>query len=245
MKPAKLVHIAVRSGEPRSLADFYKRAFGLKEVLSNRRAVDLWDGYLFLAINPPSANGPMGLNHFGFVVDNVDFMRPVLSRAGASKVEARPAGRSFTDWRVHDPEGNPIDLSARGYNTIPAERLQNDLHNGAMSEVRRLVILSQDPQELARFYTGVFGMEAVKTAAHKVVLTDGVMQLVLLNLDPNPASGLYCYGLAGNENCAETLRRLEDSRLAVSWGPDWVDEGKRQMHLRDPEENLVTVFGMS
>src|SRR5215471_2325226 len=57
----------------------------------NRRAVDLWDGYLFLAINPPSANGPMGLNHFGFLVDDVDSVRPLLSRAGASKVEARPA----------------------------------------------------------------------------------------------------------------------------------------------------------
>ena len=96
MKQAKLVHIAVRSEEPCSLADFYKSTFGLKEVLSNRRAVDLWDGYLFLAINPPSANGPMGLNHFGFVVNDVDSLRPVLSRAGASKIEARPAGRSFT-----------------------------------------------------------------------------------------------------------------------------------------------------
>jgi catechol 2,3-dioxygenase-like lactoylglutathione lyase family enzyme len=245
MKPAKLVHIAVRSGEPRSLAQFYQRAFGLKEVLSNRRAVDLWDGYLFLAINPPSANGPMGLNHFGFVVDDVDSLRPVLLSAGASKVEARPAGRSFTDWRVHDPEGNPIDLSARGYNTIPAERLQSGTDDGAVNALRRLVILSQSPQELARFYTTVFGMEAVKTAAHKVVLTDGVMQLVLLNLDPNPLNGLYCYGLAGNENSDETLRRLEDSKLAVSWGPDWVDENKRQVHLRDPEENLVTLFGMN
>ena len=245
MKPAKLVHIAVRSAEPRSLAQFYQRAFGLKEVLSNRRAVDLWDGYLFLAINPPSANGPMGLNHFGFVVDDVESMRPILSRAGASKVEARPAGRSFTDWRVHDPEGNPIDLSARGYNTIPAERLQGGTDGGAVNVLRRLVILSQSPQELARFYTTVFGMEAVKTAAHKVVLTDGMMQLVLLNLDPNPLNGLYCYGIAGNENSEETLRRLEDNKLAVSWEPDWVDEGKRQAHLRDPEENLVTLFGMN
>lgn len=245
MKQAKLVHIAVRSAEPRSLAQFYQRAFGLKEVLSNRRAVDLWDGYLFLAINPPSANGPMGLNHFGFVVDDVEALRPVLSRAGASKVEARPAGRSFTDWRVHDPEGNPIDLSARGYNTIPAERLQSGTDDRAMNAVRRLVILSQKPEELARFYTVVFGMEAIKTAAHKVVLTDGVMQLVLLNLDSNPVGGLYCYGLAGKENSDETLRRLEDSKLAFSWGPDWVDEGKRQMHLRDPEENLVTLFGIN
>jgi catechol 2,3-dioxygenase-like lactoylglutathione lyase family enzyme len=245
MKPAKLVHIAVRSREPRSLAQFYQNTFGLKEVLSNRRAVDLWDGYLFLAINPPSANGPMGLNHFGFVVDDVDSLRPVLLSAGASKVEARPAGRSFTDWRVHDPEGNPIDLSARGYNTIPAERLQGGTDDGAMNALRRLVILSQNPQELARFYTTVFGMEAVKAAAHKVVLTDGVMQLVLLNLDPNQHNGLYCYGLAGNHNSDETLRRLEDSKRAVSWESDWVDEGKRQAHLRDPEENLVTLFGMN
>src|SRR5262250_2265632 len=185
----------------------------------------------------PQGRGSVGrLSVFG---DDVDSVRPLLSRAGASKVEARPAGRSFTDWRVHDPEGNPIDLSARGYNTIPAERLQNELQSGAMSEVRRLVILSQNPQELARFYIEVFGMETVKAAAHKVVLTDDVMQLVLLNLDPNPVNGLYCYGLAGNENCAAALRRFEDSKLAVSWGPDWVDEGKRQMHLRDPEENLV------
>lgn len=242
MKQAKLVHIAVRSGEPRSLAEFYKRAFGLKEVLSNRRAVDLWDGYLFLAINPPSATGAMGLNHFGFVVDDVDSLRPVLTHAGASKVEARPVGRSFTDWRVHDPEGNPIDLSSRGYNTIPEDRLQNGTEDCAMNALRRLVILSRNPEELARFYTVVFAMEAVKTSAEKVVLTDGVMQLVLLNLDPNPVNGLYCYGLAGNENSDEILRRLEENKVAVSWGPDWVDDGKRQMHLRDPEENLVTLF---
>jgi catechol 2,3-dioxygenase-like lactoylglutathione lyase family enzyme len=114
-----------------------------------------------------------------------------------------------------------------------------------MNAVRRLVILSQNPEELARFYTAVFGMEAVKTAAHKVVLTDGMMQLVLLNLDPNPVSGLYCCGLAGKENSDETLRRLAESKLTVSWRPDWVDEGERQVHLRDPEENLVTVFGMN
>jgi catechol 2,3-dioxygenase-like lactoylglutathione lyase family enzyme len=85
MKPAKLVHIAVRFDDPRRLADFYKRAFGVKEVLSNRRAIDLWDGYLFLAINPPSATGPKGLNHFGFLVEDVEAFRPILSEAGAPK----------------------------------------------------------------------------------------------------------------------------------------------------------------
>jgi catechol 2,3-dioxygenase-like lactoylglutathione lyase family enzyme len=245
MKPAKLVHIAVRAADPRSLANFYKEAFGLKEVLSNRRAVDLWDGYLFLAINPPSANGPMGLNHFGFVVDDVDALRPVLRDAGASKVEARPAGRSFTDWRVHDPEGNPIDLSSRGYNTIPQEQLQSVANDRAMNPVRRLILLSATPQELARFYTTVFAMETIESSANKVVLTDGVMQLVVLNLDPNPLQGLYCYGLAGKDNGEATLRRLDDNKVTVSWEPDWVDDAKRQAQISDPEANRVTIFGMN
>ena len=237
---AKLVHIAVRSGNPRALADFYKRAFGLREVLSNRKAVDLWDGYLFLAINPPTANGPMGLNHFGFLVENVDTLRPVLERAGASKVVARPAGRSFTDWRVHDPEGNPIDLSSRGYDTIPAERLEKPSGDGAMNEVRRLVILTQNPERLADFYTEVFGL-AAKDFIGGIVLTDGVMQLVLLKRGGNDG-GLYGYGLAAHGE--ETLRRLKNLDTPIASEPDWIDAGKRQMVLTDPENNRIAIFGI-
>jgi catechol 2,3-dioxygenase-like lactoylglutathione lyase family enzyme len=244
MKVATLVHIALRSQEPRSLADFYKHAFGVKEVLSNRRAVDLWDGYLFLAINPLSATGPKGLNHFGFLVDDVDSLRPVLHRAGASAVEARPIGRSFTDWRVHDPEGNPIDLSARGYNTIPVEQLQIGSGDREMYGIRRLVLLSQEPSELAEFYKTAFGMKTVLDYSKKVVLTDGAMQLIILNLDPNPANGLYCYGLAVKGSGSEKLQQLEDMGILISSAPDWIDEAKRQYHLRDPENNLVTLFEM-
>ena len=244
MRQPQLVHIAVRSEDPRSLADFYMRSFGVKEVLSNRRAVDLWDGYLFLAINPPSATGPKGLNHFGFVVQDVDSLRPILSAAGASKIEARPAGRSFTDWRVHDPEGNPIDLSARGYNTIPSDRLQTDIKDGAMCRLRRLVLLSEHPSELARFYKTVFGMHALLDSANKAILTDGVMHLVILNLHPNPMIGLYCYGLEANGDWSEALRRIQDQGISVSSEPDWVNDDKKQFQLHDPEGNLVTVFGM-
>jgi catechol 2,3-dioxygenase-like lactoylglutathione lyase family enzyme len=238
---AKLVHIAVRSANPRTLADFYKRAFGLREVLSNRKAVDLWDGYLFLAINPPTANGPMGLNHFGFLVENVDSLRPVLERAGASKVEARPAGRSFTDWRVHDPEGNPIDLSSRGYDTIPAERLEKTSGDGGViNELRRLVILTENPDRLAEFYQEVFGLGA-NDSAGGVVLTDGVMRLVLLKRASG--AGLYGYGLAAHGD--ETLRRLKDLDTPIASEPDWIDAGKHQMALRDPEGNLAAIFGAS
>jgi catechol-2,3-dioxygenase len=243
MTQARLVHIAVRSDDPRSLADFYKHTFGVKEVLSNRRAVDLWDGYLFLAINPPSATGPKGLNHFGFLVNDVDSLRPILENAGASKIAARPAGRSFTDWRVHDPEGNPIDLSARGYDTIPAEALEKGADNREMCQVRRLVLLSDNPRELAKFYKAVFQMAPRQESANKVVLTDGVMQLVILDLNPNPLNGLYCYGLAADGEWTKNFRQLLDPGIAVTSEADWLDEGKQQLRLRDPEGNFVTVFG--
>jgi catechol 2,3-dioxygenase-like lactoylglutathione lyase family enzyme len=244
MKQPQLIHIAVRSDNPRSLADFYKRSFGVKEVLSNRRAVDLWDGYLFLAINPPSATGPKGLNHFGFLVPDVDRLKPILSAAGASKVEARPAGRSFTDWRVHDPEGNPIDLSARGYNTIPSDQLQNVMDDSEVCRVRRLALLSANPSELAKFYKTVFGMQLIQDSVNQAILTDGSMQLIILNLDSNPITGLYGYGLAFDGNMDQKLRQLQDTGVSVSSEPDWATAGKQQFRLHDPEGNLVTLFAM-
>jgi hypothetical protein len=72
-----------------------------------------------------------------------------------------------------------------------------------------------------------------------------VIQLVLLNLDSNPVSDLYRYGLQGTKPGRKTRRRLESTTLAVSWKRHWIEESKRQMHLRDPEANLVTVFGIN
>jgi catechol-2,3-dioxygenase len=242
MANAQLVHIAVRCEGPRPMADFYKRAFGVREVLSNRQAVDLWDGYLFLALNPPSANGPKGLNHFGFFVSDVDSLRPVLVAAGGSKVVARPAGRSFTDWRVLDPEKNHIDLSARGYDTIPAERLEKAPGDSGMCEIRRLVLLSNDPPKLAGFYKSVFQLQPTQESDRKAVLTDGTMELVILNLNPNPRTGLYCYGLAAKSDFRDRIDRLKAMGISVTSRPDWVDDSREQFHLADPEGNLVSVF---
>jgi catechol-2,3-dioxygenase len=114
-----------------------------------------------------------------------------------------------------------------------------------MNPLRRLILLSPKPQELAQFYTTVFAMETIESSANKVVLSDGVMQLVVLNFDPNPMQGLYCCGLAGSENGAAMLQRLTDRKLAISWEPDWVDDGKRQAWIVDPEANRVTIFGMN
>src|SRR5262249_32321288 len=103
---------------------------------------------------------------------------------------------------------------------------------------RRLVIVSQNPERLAGFYTEAFGL-AGKNFSDGVVLTDGVMQLVLLKRGGD--SGLYGYGLAANGD--ETAQRVKTLDAAVGWEPDWLDGARRQMVLRDPEQNLVALFG--
>jgi hypothetical protein len=87
-------------------------------------------------------------------------------------------------------------------------------------------------------------MEAIEESANKVVLTDGVMRLVILNLDPNPLTGLYCYGIAARGDWNTKLWQLQNDGVSVSTESDWVHEGKQQSQLRDPEGNLVTVFGI-
>ncbi|HEY1372511.1 MAG TPA: VOC family protein, partial [Candidatus Binatia bacterium] len=106
--------------------------------------------------------------------------------------------------------------------------------------LRRLVVLTENPERLAEFYKEVFGL-AAKNFTGGVVLTDGVMRLVLLKR--SGASGLYAYGLAAHGD--ETLRRLKDLDMPITSEPDWIDTSKRQLMLRDPEGNLAAIFGAS
>ena len=237
---ASLVHIAVRAENPSRLAEFYKGTFDMKIVLRGRGAVDLWDGRIFLALNPPSPTGKTGLEHFGFLVKDVDFIKERLKNNGASSVKARPAGRSFTDWRVHDPEGNAIDLSGRGYNTIPAETLQ-ETAKGSTTNIKRLAIVSNDPSKLAAFYKNSFGMEISSQTPDMVALTDGEVELILLGRKHSSQEGILCFGFSVNDT-EKISAELKEIGISVSPEPDWKSETQQQFSLRDPDGNLLTFW---
>ena len=58
---------------------------------------------------------PEERDHFGFEVENVADTVPLCDKWGAAKrVEKRPPHRE-AEFRVLDPDGNPIDLSAHGW----------------------------------------------------------------------------------------------------------------------------------
>jgi len=119
---ARIRHLAILTENVEKLVRFYTTAFGLKIVHGIGTATYLSDGHINLAIIPiepeRKIEGPQlqaGLYHFGFEVEEVAGLRDVCNElSAATGIEKRPGNRE-AEYRVHDPDGNPIDLSQHGW----------------------------------------------------------------------------------------------------------------------------------
>jgi catechol 2,3-dioxygenase-like lactoylglutathione lyase family enzyme len=119
---SRIRHIAITTKDVGRLVKFYTTVFGLKIVPGRGTGTYLSDGHVNLAILPlepeRETEGPYlkeGFYHFGFQVDDVDALRTISEQMGAtSKIEKRPENREV-EARVYDPDGNPVDLSKRGW----------------------------------------------------------------------------------------------------------------------------------
>jgi catechol 2,3-dioxygenase-like lactoylglutathione lyase family enzyme len=126
-------HIAIRSGRPAHIAEFYQKVFELKPIegLCGNDSYYLTDGKVNLVIRPwdmVSYRGLMaGLDHFGFKVDNLEQTKKDLATladsapsSGARKIaigrdgEVRQKNLESCKLCMHalsDPDGVLLDLS--------------------------------------------------------------------------------------------------------------------------------------
>jgi catechol 2,3-dioxygenase-like lactoylglutathione lyase family enzyme len=93
-----IAHIALNALIPQRMLEFYTSVF------TN------------LAIHPfyndtEGHEARYGVNHFGFLVDDIDRKLEALSKE--IEVAARPESRPFAEYRLFDPEGNKFDLSQK------------------------------------------------------------------------------------------------------------------------------------
>jgi catechol 2,3-dioxygenase-like lactoylglutathione lyase family enzyme len=116
---ARIRHIALTTENPSQTAEFYKQAFGLRELRrSHNGAVFLTDGYIHLAVlnhkderSPDmGAHGPnfSGIHHFGFAVDDLDEACARLDAEGR-------AGHANFEMKWAGPDGVVIDISHTGW----------------------------------------------------------------------------------------------------------------------------------
>ena len=89
-------HIHLRTSDPEAAAEYYERVFGAKVLRSvqtdgqSRIDLDIGGVTLFLAVvaegdrvGEPPSESPLGLDHFGLLVDDIESAAAELKRRGA------------------------------------------------------------------------------------------------------------------------------------------------------------------
>ena len=128
---AKLRHIAINVEDLEAEAKFYKGVFELEEVgragTPDMGAIYLSDGVVNLALirisDPDFPNySPMGLNHVGFVVKDLDAAISRAEEMGAVPLVDRDHKDAGATWemKMKAPSGVNFDLSDQGWPGISA-----------------------------------------------------------------------------------------------------------------------------
>jgi catechol 2,3-dioxygenase-like lactoylglutathione lyase family enzyme len=122
MEKPKIRHLALFARDPEKVAKFYERVFEMEIVhrTPTSGACFLSDGYLTLAVLPHKLKGSsaVGLNHFGFKIDDMEKYAERIAAEGLEAPDKRPADRPYAEQRACDPEGNMFDLSLHGFQKV-------------------------------------------------------------------------------------------------------------------------------
>ena len=122
----KLRHLAIVVKDLEASCRFYEKSFDMKRAFqAGNHAVYLTDGVMNLAVlsydsvnrpGSPTADGRMGIHHFGFLVDDLKESQAVIEGAGAQFALdfGDPNGMNF-ERKFLDPEGNLFDISDKGW----------------------------------------------------------------------------------------------------------------------------------
>ena len=110
MAKPRIRHIALNVENREQLAEYYTNIFGLEEKYRGPNGtIYLSDGFVGVAlINRPDQ--PRGIDHFGFVVDDVK----AIEKAADTTAEANVFGAVAESW-IRDPEGNRVDIAEHGW----------------------------------------------------------------------------------------------------------------------------------
>lgn len=246
---ALLRHIALRTLDVPRMVDFYQGVFGFSVCHApqgNQRSAMLSDGYFNLAILAFRPDTYLGIHHVGFWLRDQAEMEEVqerLRRHGASTdAERRPADSPIrtAEYRVHDPDGNGIDLALHW-------DLAGDAGRG--SKIRHMALRSLDVPRLAAFYRDALGLTVLREpegARPAARLTDGYVNLAILPFQVEMRVGIHHFGVVPEEidhleGLAERARRLGAVALPVARPQDDDAAAGRdaEVRLHDPDGNGV------
>jgi catechol 2,3-dioxygenase-like lactoylglutathione lyase family enzyme len=258
MANARLNHIAIRAKDPEFLARFYGEVFGMEVLFrSPTGSVYITDGYVNLALLKNRSQKPMGINHFGFQIDDMDETLRRLAEAGVPVPQPGPHDPPFAEKRGTDLDGNLFDLSVHGYQIVEHQidrketagatsgRERPDLRaieraTKSTSKIRHVGMVTPNSDRLRRFYENVFDMKCIyRSETPSNFMSDGYMNLALnLNFN-NRTNGLGHFGFKVADN-AEICDRFAKAGLPIPFlNPN--DRPFAELKGQDPEGNKFDI----
>ena len=151
---ATIRYLAYISEKPDDLAAFYARYLGTEELgRSAAGDISISDGFLNLTLfkKRPSLCEPRmetGFNHIGIQVDSVEETKNrYLKRYPRGPVIPEDNDLQHGAIRIHDPDGNPVSISAKPFGVKDKRRLPG---------VRHIAYNAMDPEGMREFYADVF-----------------------------------------------------------------------------------------
>jgi len=115
-RKAKIRHIAIKTPNPKRLAEYYTTVFGMDVVLERPTgSVYLSDGDLCLALLPTRGEVAPSIEHFGFHIQDAEEIAKSIEGLGMEPPKTRPNDPPYAETRTTDPDGNMIDLSVHGF----------------------------------------------------------------------------------------------------------------------------------
>ena len=115
-------HFAIMCENPSAMAEFYRDVFELHEVWRQGPHGYMSDGVINVALLRTQDKSKVGINHFGFEVEDMEEITRRLAVAEVDPPYKKPGDGRFAELGAIDPEGNKFDLSVAGWDTERMDR---------------------------------------------------------------------------------------------------------------------------
>jgi catechol 2,3-dioxygenase-like lactoylglutathione lyase family enzyme len=106
-----------------------------------------------------------------------------------------------------------------------------------MARIRHLAIVTEDRAKLVNFYTTAFGMKQIDGVGPAIYLTDGYINLAIIQKRPHYKVGLYHFGMEVDD--VEALKPLCKELEAASEIQKRPPNREAEYRVADPDGNLI------
>jgi len=189
----KLNHIASIAQDPHTVAKFYATIFHMSydhKASRHGYSATAREGYVGLNFNPimPGRPGPMGLDHFGIEVEDIEESFEMARQKYSDSVEwvSRAGTRPYAQVGINDPDGQVVDINQKDLSAeiskVKTQGLYLEEDHEQDRHIEFIALKTPNPERCAEFYHDVFQMTPLnrKEGDDTHALTDGRMVLKLI-----------------------------------------------------------------